>query len=542
MKQTAYLLVPDKKQTRKIPLKKTTFFVGRARENDLIIPSDSLSRFHAQINHKSGAFSVSDRGSLNGVYVNGTRIYEETILKDGDIIGFGDHHVRFCVEETKPLLEKGKSSEKMQRFPFASLVDSQRFEPEKRQRYLELLYRFSARLLQQFPSSDLGDVALELVQEVWSPDRSCLMLRGTSAEWQIVTQRFGRNPELTGDTLEISSSLVRELERNEEALLIANLLEDQRFQASESMKRQSVNSAMCAPLWNNKQIHGFLYADLIFPARSFGLGDLEMFAILANLIAIKWENDLLWHRTLLQQQLEQELNLAGEIQRKFFPVRPPATKDYDFGGITIPSRKVGGDAYFWHERRDGRVVLMIADVMGKGLPSALLMSQVQAIMKIFAEQFADAHEIVQAVNDFIYQHSTQEKFVSMVVIILSPDSGEMTYCNAGHNPPFLLRGGGNRVLLELGGMPVGVFQDQIYQLGRDFIGHHESLVLYTDGIIEARNEDDEEFGMEKLIQLAQEKNCFSSKEILEFIIHQIREQWLATDQEDDWTLLIVRRA
>src|SRR3990172_5253270 len=226
VRENAYLLVPEKKQTRKIPLKKITFFVGRARENDLIIPSESLSRFHAQINHrKSGDFSVTDRGSLNGVYVNGTRIYSETMLKDGDIIGFGDHHVRFCIEETKPLVEKEKSSEKIQRFSFTSLVDSQRFEPEKRQRYLELLYQFSARLLQQFPSSDLGNVALDLVQEVWSPDRACLMMHSESNEWQIINQRFGKNPELTGDSLQISSSVIRELESNEEALLIPNRLE-----------------------------------------------------------------------------------------------------------------------------------------------------------------------------------------------------------------------------------------------------------------------------------------------------------------------------
>ena len=445
----AYLLVPDRKQTRKVPLRKSIFFVGRARENDLTLASDSLSRFHAQITQKGHLFYIQDRGSLNGVYVNGTRIVEETQLRDGDIVGFGDIHVRFGLEETEQLRVKGKTPEQVQRFSFSTLVDSQRFQPEKKQRYLDQLYKFSTRLLQQFPSSDLSQVALEMVQEVWNPDRACLMQRD-GENWQIASQRFGKNPALTGETVQISSLLISELEKEEEALLIASRLQDRRFNASESLQRQHVNSLMCAPLWNNRKIHGFLYVDLIVSERSFSYDDLEMFSILANLVAIKVENDQLWHQALIQQQLEQEMNLAGEIQRKFFPVQQPQLPGYEIGAITIPTRKVGGDSYFWHERKDGRLVLMIADVMGKGLASALLMSQIQAIMKIFSEQYSSPMEIVTSINEFIYRYSTQEKFISMVVLVLSPDTGEFTFCNAGHNPPFLLEKTGYR-LLEDGG-------------------------------------------------------------------------------------------
>lgn len=535
----AYLLVPDKKQTRKVPLQKGTFFVGRARENDLHLASDSLSRFHAQINKKGDAFTIFDRGSLNGVFVNGTRIVEETSLRDGDIIGFGEIHVRFNMEDTDLLRAKGKTPDQIQRFPVNRLVDSQRFAPEKKQRYLDQLYKFSARLLQQFPSSDLSQVTLEIVQEVWNPDRSCLMHRDAD-QWRIASQRFGKNPALTGDDLEMSSRLISELEREEEALLIATRTEDQRFNASESLQRQHVNSLMCAPLWNNRRIHGFLYADLIFSNRSFSYDDLEMFSILANLAAIKWENDQLWHQALIQQQLEQEMNLAGEIQRKFFPVDYPKLPGYEVGAITIPTRKVGGDAYFWHERRDGRLVLMIADVMGKGLPSALLMSQIQAIMKIFSEQHGTARDIVTAVNEFIYRYSTQEKFISMFVLVMVPDTGEFTFCNAGHNPPFIIPGSVRR-LLEDGGMPVGVFPDQVYSQGLAVLGPGETLVMYTDGLTEARDGEDMEFGVDRLIELALEESALPAAQMTERIIRGIRERWLATDQEDDMTLLVLKR-
>jgi sigma-B regulation protein RsbU (phosphoserine phosphatase) len=536
----AYLLVPDKKQTRKIPIKKETFFIGRARENDLMLPSDSLSRFHAQISHRSGSFVVQDRGSLNGVYVNGTRIGQEKKLQDGDILGFGDVHVRFCMEERESVRTAGRTPDQVQRFPVAALVDSTRYKPEKKQRYLDLLYNFSARLLKQSPSSDLGEVALELIQDVWNPDRSCLMQRDES-NWQIVTQRFGKNPMLTGENIEVSSKLITELESREEALLIVNRKEDKTFKASESLQRQNVSSLICAPLWNNRKIHGFFYADLIFSDRSFSYDDLEMFAILANLMAIKWENDQLWHQSLIQQQLEQELNLAGQIQRKFFPTCPPQLEGYEFGATSIPTRKVGGDAYFWHERSDGRLVIMIADVMGKGLPSSLLMSQIQAIMKIYSEQYRTAAEIVTAVNEFIYRYSTQEKFISMVVMVIDPETGNMTFCNAGHNPPFSIDTSGNVQRYDDGGMPVGVFLDQGYSQGEATLEPGTTLVLYTDGIVEARNEQDFEFGMDQLIQSVQENSYKPASELMEMIIKKVREEWLATDQEDDWTILIMKR-
>ena len=537
----AYLLIPDKKQTRKVQITKNPFFIGRAKENDLIIHSDAFSRFHAQINRKEADFAIMDRGSLNGVFVNGTRINVETLLHNGDIIGFGDFHVRFLVEEGKPLRADTKELEKMQRFPVEKLMDSRRLEPARKQLYLDLLYTFSSRLLQHSPSADLGEVALELIQDVWNPDRSCLMLREPSGEWQIATQRFGKNPQLTGDTVEISSNLIRELEKNEEALLMANRQEDKRFVASESLQRQNVNSALCAPLLNNKKIYGFLYADLIFPNRSFNYGDLQMFAILANLMAIKWENDQLWHQVLVQQQLEQELNLAAEIQRKFFPTHPPDLDGYDVAGLTIPTRKVGGDAYFWHERKDGKVVFMIADVMGKGLPSSLLMSQIQAIMKIFSEQYADAREIVTAVNEFIYKYSTQERFISMFVMMISPESGKMNYCNAGHNPPFLLRQNGDYDLLEMGGMLLGVFSTQHYNQGEGVLAPTDTLVMYTDGLVEARDSADEEYGLEQLVETVRSNYSLTSVLLNAEIIRKIREEWLATDQEDDWTLLMVKR-
>ena len=220
-------------------------------------------------------FRLSIGVQLNGVFVNGTRILGETLLNDGDIVGFGTVYVRFVLESGKLQKEKEKNLQKVERFPVAKLMDSRNFQPEKSRRYLDFLYGFTQKLLQQFPSSDLGEIALDMVQDLWSVDRSCLMLRDPNGDLAIVAQRFGTNPQLTGETLEISTSLIREFEKNEEALLVPIGSGRYAFRASESLQRQNVNSVMCAPLWNNRKIHGFLYADLILSERSFNYGDLR---------------------------------------------------------------------------------------------------------------------------------------------------------------------------------------------------------------------------------------------------------------------------
>ena len=185
---------------------------------------------------------------------------------------------------------------------------------------------------------------------------------------------------------------------------------------------------------------------------------------------------------------------------------------------------------------------MIADVMGKGLPSSLLMSQIQAIMKIFAEQFQQPREMVSAVNQFIYRHSTQEKFISMMTILMDPKDGAISFCNAGHNPPILLNPTATPVYLEAGGMLLGVFEDQNYIQGTGRIEKGGTLICYTDGVTEARNDQDTEFGVEKLLDFMNLNHDVPAPLLPEAIIGNIREKWLGTDQEDDWTLLVIKRS
>jgi sigma-B regulation protein RsbU (phosphoserine phosphatase) len=163
-------------------------------------------------------------------------------------------------------------------------------------------------------------------------------------------------------------------------------------------------------------------------------------------------------------------------------------------------------------------------------------------MKIFADLYKESRDIVTAVNEFIYRHSTQEKFISMFILVLDPSTGKMTYCNAGHNAPILMNPGQEPSFLEAGGMLVGVFEDQIYIQGEATLQSGGTLAMYTDGVSEARNKEDAEYGVERLVCFLAENQDMPAPLVPQAIVTAIREHWLATDQEDDWTLLIVKRA
>ena len=144
-------------------------------------------------------------------------------------------------------------------------------------------------------------------------------------------------------------------------------------------------------------------------------------------------------------------------------------------------------------------------------------------------------------NEPLYS-STQEKFISMMTILMDPTDGAISFCNAGHNPPILLNPGRDPVYLEAGGMLLGVFEEQNYIQGTGRIEKGGTLICYTDGVTEARNDQDTEFGVEKLLEFVNENHDVPAPLLPEAIIAHIREKWLGTDQEDDWTLLVIKRS
>lgn len=214
------------------------------------------------------------------------------------------------------------------------------------------------------------------------------------------------------------------------------------------------------------------------------------------------------------QHEQRELEEALRIQRKLLPSSLPQLDGWELASSWQPASGVGGDCFDAIALGPARLGLSIADVVGKGIPAALLMSNLQAAVRAFATGATDPRELCQQVNRILCGHIAEGRFISFFYCVIDTDVGELTYANAGHYPPIVVRADGAVDRLTAGGPVLGVFPDAAYELGRVSVGAGDRLVLFTDGITEARAAspggagDDEEFGEERLLGLTvQHRTC-----------------------------------
>jgi sigma-B regulation protein RsbU (phosphoserine phosphatase) len=213
------------------------------------------------------------------------------------------------------------------------------------------------------------------------------------------------------------------------------------------------------------------------------------------------------HQIELQQR---ELDEARRIQRKLLPTTLPQIDGWEIASSWQPAAGVGGDCYDAIAFGRTRLGLSIADVVGKGIPAALLMSNLQAAVRAFATDAAQPAELCHLVNRILCGNIAEGRFISFFYCIVDSDLGTMTFANAGHYPPILIRANGLVERLEPGGAVLGVFPDGAYDQGQVTIGGGDRVILFTDGITEARNAADEEFGEDRLIELARENRGCSA--------------------------------
>lgn len=239
-----------------------------------------------------------------------------------------------------------------------------------------------------------------------------------------------------------------------------------------------------------------------------------------------------------KRQLGREILEAKEIQRGLLPKELPQFPGLNISGAWQPARVVGGDYFDVYIVSDSQVVLCIADVVGKGMPAALLMSNLQAAVKgSTAEACAPSH-LCAKVNAFVCNHLGPEKFITLFYALLDLPTRKLHYTNAGHNAPVLMHADGSCVRLRQGGPVLGVFPQAGYDLGEAQFCPGDRLVMFTDGVVEAANPKDEEFGERRLIHLLLESRAATARD-LQIKILNAAAKFTGGEFQDDATLLVV---
>ena len=324
-------------------------------------------------------------------------------------------------------------------------------------------------------------------------------------------------------------------------LLIPNAYEDDRFDRSFDQRTGYVTrSIICVPLIFSKKVIGVVQALNRRDGKSFVQEDLHTFKLFATLAALAIENSRLLHSAIEKEKMEKDLVVATEIQRLIIPNHLPKIRTLELSGIYIPSKGIGGDFYSVFPVNDNESVFCVADVTGKGVTGALLVSTMHATIKAYLDFTTDLVHILQKMNHLIEELSTSDRYITLFIAHYDRQTSELTYVNAGHNPPLVFSKKNKIRKLTEGGVCVGVVPYE-YNSHKIKLEKGDLLLMYTDGVVEAMNEDKELFGEANLIQTVYDKQSQSCEVIQDEITLRVLDHCGEQPLNDDFTLFIVSK-
>lgn len=545
-----HLTGPDG-DSRPVKLHVSPFVIGRSEQAQLSMPGDTmLSRQHCAFEWAGSGWTVRDLGSKNGTSVNGESLLREHWLKPGDRVVAG----RQIIEFEKGRLEPGEKPRGPMEFvedagtpiradsTFIIRLDAAKFqakpvgassmELDRANRRMEALVKAGRELASFRSLENLFDVTLDLALESVGAKRGILM----TIENGDLLARAHR-----GEGFKISSAVRDKVMRDRASMLVQDASADALLKASQTIVQQRVKSLMAVPLQTETQVIGVLYVDSPNIVHPFDADDLSLLTVFANIAAIRIEHARLVEVEHAERLMMHDLEQAADIQRSLFPQSAPKLPGLELSGRSLPCRSVGGDYFDYIPLADSRVLVVVADVSGKGLAAAILMSSLQARVQALAELETDVSKLVTRLNHSIKANTPDNKFITGFFAVLNPQTGEMEYTNAGHNAPVLARKSGHVELLTSGGPVLGILPSITYSGGRTRLEEGDVLVMYSDGVSEAANVTGEEFGDEPVGQIAAACIGRSADEVLMEIARQLRAFLGECAPTDDVTMLVARK-
>ncbi len=292
------------------------------------------------------------------------------------------------------------------------------------------------------------------------------------------------------------------------------------------------------PVFHKDAILAYVFVDGLDAGSSTGVTFLQT---LTNIIVVAIENKKLARRQLAQEAFNRELEIAQQVQTMLFPKNLPNTDKLMVKADYFPHYSVGGDYYDFVRITKDCFLMCVADVSGKGVPAALLMSNFQASLRILARQTVDLKQIVRELNYTLYQVSGGERFITLFCAIYDREARKLVYINAGHNAPVLCNGGQKPQLLEKGTTVLGIFHPLPF-LEETVLEDVGSFLLfsYTDGLVEVTNERDEEFGGDRIYEMIERHRDDSPESIHRRVIAAVEAHRASMVYTDDVTLLTVK--
>lgn len=327
---------------------------------------------------------------------------------------------------------------------------------------------------------------------------------------------------------------------NHKPLLINDLKHDSRFKAVSNVENP-IQSLLSVPLMLKGRIIGSLNVFNKLGVEDFTESDERLLSIIATQSTQVIENARLYEEEQSLIQMREEMRMAYNIQMSLLPETAPVVTGYCIAGKSIPAKAVGGDYFDFIEMDECRFAFCVGDVSGKGMPAALLMSNVQATLRGQVLHNLTPKECIEQSNKLLFRSTDPTKYSTLFYGIVDIKDHLLTYCNAGHNYPFLFKANGEMLRLGIGGMVLGAFEDSSYKEESVLIGPGDTLLVFSDGISEAFNKDSEEFGEPKLIEVVKENIESTEEQLVNKIVGAVRQHMEDLPQSDDMTLVVIKR-
>ncbi|MCP4574019.1 MAG: SpoIIE family protein phosphatase [bacterium] len=504
------------------------YVVGRDRYADIRVSPADVSARHARLRIAGDRLFVSDLGSSNGTFIGGVAVdpdRSETEAPPGSTINLASLIVVWTVgDATRP---PGSSHDLVASHTYFD--DRQGLVGVSSARIGEMLSSLFDLIAMDGRGKDFEDEACGFVSR-WIPcGRIALMLDdGPGTRHKVAGSWSADGEDL--ENVQLSATIMKKVCDERASLLLADpsLITES---SSDSIIKARLTSAMAVPLFDNKRVRGILYVDTRDAAIQFERHDLEILTATANAVAIK----------LSYWEMEHELLVARRIQRRMCPSRIPDMPDYEVAARLVSCFAIGGDFYHVGEPQEGKVLIALGDVAGKGLPAALTMAACSVLLPAL-DGFCDCPcTLAERLHHSLEPKLALERFVTAFVGELNLATGRLRYVNAGHVQPMLVRADGTVEKLEPTGGPVGMFKEFSCSGEVTQLAPGDLLAVFSDGVEDATIHGDEFFGRDRAEAVILEHRGKDLTGIIDLLFEEITTFVQGGHTTDDTTLLLVRR-
>lgn len=324
-------------------------------------------------------------------------------------------------------------------------------------------------------------------------------------------------------------------------VILKDAYKDDRFNPEFDKKTGYVTkSILCMPMKNRKGEMIGVFQIINRKNGFFNQDDVKFLDTLSVDACIAIENARLYEEAIEKERMEKELEVAATIQKMIIPKEIVQSEGYEISGFNVPSKQVGGDFYDVVHLPNGQIALIIADVSGKSIPGALLVSILQASLRAYLESDFELKKLVTKLNQIILKNSTEDKYITFFIAILDPKTGVLKSVNAGHNPPLLCRNGQLKKL-HVGGIPLGMYPFDQFEAEETLLEPNDILVMFTDGITEAADKNDEFYDDARLEKCVLKHAALHADKLKQVIYEDVKKFVGEAEQSDDITMLLLKK-